>query len=96
MHLYFFDFSIAMAKKLYVGNIDWNASQEDLQTLFAEFGDVEDTFIVKDKMSGRSKGFGFVTFTNDADADAAIAGLHGKDFNGRDLIVNEARPPQER
>lgn len=84
-----------MAKKLFVGNISWNASDDDLKGLFAEFGEVEEAIIIKDKFSGRSKGFGFVTFVNDDEADKAVEALHEKDFMGRNLIVNEARPREE-
>ena len=85
-----------MAKKLFVGNLDWGTTDEDLQALFEQYGAVEEAIIIKDKFSGRSKGFGFVTFTNDADADAAIAALDGQDHNGRNIAVNEARPREER
>ena len=85
-----------MAKKLFVGNIAWSASDDDLKALFAEHGEVEEAIIIKDKFSGRSKGFGFVTFTNDEEADKAISALDGFDFNGRNIAVNEARPPQDR
>ena len=85
-----------MAKKLFVGNLDWATTEDELQALFAEFGDIEDHVIIKDKFSGRSKGFGFVTFTNDADGDAAVAKLHETEFKGRKLVVNEARPREER
>ncbi len=81
-----------MAKKLYVGNISWDASEQDVQDFFAQFGTVEEAIIIKDRMSGRSKGFGFVTFSDDAEADAAIEATHEKDFMGRALTVNEARP----
>lgn len=85
-----------MAKKLYVGNISWDASDEDLKAHFASFGTIEEAMIITDRMSGRSKGFGFVTFAEDSEADAAIAELHEKEFMGRPLTVNEARPPRPR
>lgn len=81
-----------MAKKLYVGNISWDSSEQDLHDFFSQFGSVEEAIIIKDRMSGRSKGFGFVTFTEDSEADAAIESTHEKDFMGRPLTVNEARP----
>jgi RNA recognition motif-containing protein len=84
-----------MSKKLYVGNIEWVVKEPDLEALFGEHGELEEVIIIKDKMSGRSKGFGFVTFANDADADAAMAALDGYELNGRKLTVNEARPRQE-
>ncbi len=85
-----------MAKKLFVGNISWDASDDDLKQLFAEFGEVEEAIIIKDKFSGRSKGFGFVTFVNEEDADKAIEALHEKDFMGRNIVVNEAKPREDR
>jgi cold-inducible RNA-binding protein len=85
-----------MAKKLFVGNLDWGTTDEEFEALFAAFGAVEEAVIIKDKFSGRSKGFGFVTFTNDEDADKAIAELDGSSFKERDIVVNEARPREER
>ena len=85
-----------MAKKLFVGNLDWGMTQEELQELFAEYGEIEEAIIITDKFSGRSKGFGFVTFTDDAAADAATEALHEKEFKGRNIVVNEARPKEER
>ena len=85
-----------MSKKLFVGNIDWGTTDEQLQELFSQYGDIEEAVIIKDRFSGRSKGFGFVTFTNDEDADKAAEELHEKDFNGRNLVVNEAKPQQPR
>jgi RNA recognition motif-containing protein len=81
-----------MSKKLFIGNIEWGATEEDLKELFGKHGDIEEAIIIKDKMSGRSKGFGFVTFAEDADAEKAIEALSGHDLNGRELVVNEARP----
>lgn len=83
-----------MSKKLFVGNIEWGATEEDLKNLFSQHGAVEEAVIIKDKFSGRSKGFGFITFTNDADADAAATKLNEYDLNGRKLVVNEAKPPR--
>jgi len=80
-----------MSKKLFIGNIEWATTQEDLKNLFGEHGTVEEAVIITDKMSGRSKGFGFVTFAEDADADKAMEALNGYDLNGRALVVNEAR-----
>lgn len=85
-----------MAKKLFVGNISWGTSEEDFRALFEAYGEVEDSVIIKDKFSGRSKGFGFVTFTNDADADKAIEELNDKEIDGRPLVVNEAKPKENR
>lgn len=83
-----------MAMKLYVGNISWNSTSESLKEYFEQFGAVEDAFIMKDKVTRRSKGFGFVTFTNEDDALKAIEATNGKEFDGRALTVNEARPPK--
>lgn len=85
-----------MAKKLFVGNIEWGVTDEDLQKLFAEHGEVEEAVIIKDKFSGRPKGFGFVTFVNDEDADKAIEALNDYELNDRKLAVNEARPKEPR
>lgn len=80
-----------MSKKLFIGNIEWGATEEDLKELFGQYGEIEEAIIIKDRMSGRSKGFGFITFAEDADADKAIEALNGHDVNGRELVVNEAR-----
>lgn len=85
-----------MSKKLYVGNLSYNATSADLQTLFAEYGAVEKADVLMDKMTGRSRGFGFVEMTNDAEAQAAVDGLNGKEHDGRKLVVNEARPLADR
>lgn len=85
-----------MAKKLFVGNISWDTTDESLGEKFGEFGAVEEAVIIKDKFSGRSKGFGFVTYTDDSAADAAVEALNGKELDGRELTVNEARPKEPR
>ena len=85
-----------MAKKLYVGNLGYDVSQSDLEQLLGQYGQVEDAVVIMDRMSGRSKGFGFVTMAEDADATSAIAELDGKDYSGRALKVNEAKPREER
>jgi cold-inducible RNA-binding protein len=85
-----------MSKKLYVGNLSYNVSSQDLETMFAAHGTVESANVIMDRDSGRSKGFGFVEMGTEQQARAAIAALHGKDFEGRDLTVNEARPREER
>lgn len=85
-----------MAKKLYVGGIPYSTTDAELKDAFAQSGEVLSATIIIDKMTGRSKGFGFVEFANDADADKAIDMWHGKDFQGRSLTVNEARPLEER
>ncbi len=78
--------------KLYVGNLPWSVDDRALQELFASYGDITEAVLIKDKFSGRSKGFGFVTFTNEADAQKAIAEMHEKDVEGRPLTVSEAKP----
>lgn len=85
-----------MAKKLYVGGIPYSTTEDDLKAAFGEMGEVTSSAIIIDKMTGRSKGFGFVEMAKDADADKAIAEMNGKDFQGRTLTVNEARPLEER
>ncbi|MBN2615059.1 MAG: RNA-binding protein [Bacteroidales bacterium] len=83
-----------MSKKLFVGNVAWSASEDDLRNLFSQQGEIEDLVILKDKFTQRSKGFGFVTFVNDEDANNAVSELNGYNLNGRNLVVNEARPPR--
>lgn len=84
-----------MGKKLFVGNLGFNVTDADLTPLFAQFGTVESTSVIMDKMTGRSKGFAFVEMGSDQEAQAAVAGLNGKDMAGRALTVNEARPRPE-
>ena len=85
-----------MAKRLYVGNLAYTTTNNDLETLFAPFGEVRNAQVVMDFATGRSKGFGFVEMNSDSEAQAAITGLNEQDFNGRPLTVNEARPREER
>ncbi|MDB5259075.1 MAG: putative RNA-binding protein RbpA [Candidatus Taylorbacteria bacterium] len=85
-----------MAKKLYVGGISYGTSEETLKNHFAQAGAVESASIIMDKMTGRSKGFGFVQMSNDAEADNAINMFNGKELEGRTLTVNEARPMEPR
>lgn len=82
--------------RLYVGNLPYSATAEELKTLFSEVGEVTDSVVISDKMSGRSKGFGFVTMATDELADAAVKSLDGKEMGGRPLKVNIARAPRER
>jgi cold-inducible RNA-binding protein len=82
--------------KLYVGNLPFNSTQSDLQDLFERFGTVVETHLISDRETGRSRGFGFVTMGTKAEGEAAIAALHGKQFAGRSLTVNEARPREDR
>ncbi|MEK7601644.1 MAG: RNA-binding protein [Patescibacteria group bacterium] len=85
-----------MAKKLYVGGLPYSTSEDELREAFSQAGAVESATIIMDRMSGRSKGFGFVEMTSDEDAQKAIELWNGKDFGGRTLTVNEARPMEER
>jgi cold-inducible RNA-binding protein len=78
--------------KLYVGNLPYSTSEEDLRNLFSQYGNVESVAVITDRETGRSKGFGFVEFADDGEARNAIQGLSGQDFGGRALTVNEARP----
>jgi cold-inducible RNA-binding protein len=86
----------ANPKKLFIGNLSWGLTSEDLQQLFAEFGTVEEAFVLTDKFSGRSKGFGFVTMSTAEEAQAAIEGLHQREVDGRQIAVNVAQPPRPR
>jgi RNA recognition motif-containing protein len=82
--------------KLYVGNLPYNTSEDDLKELFGSHGTVTSVSLINDRETGRSKGFGFVEFENDDDAKKAIEALNGSDFSGRALVVNEARPKTDR
>jgi len=82
--------------KLYVGNLLFDTSEADLRSIFEQFGNVTETHIVNDRETGRSRGFAFVTMSNAAEGRAAIGTLHGKQFGGRALTVNEARPREDR
>ena len=84
-----------MGKKLYVGNLSYNIGDNNLQELFAPFGTVSSAQVIMDRETGRAKGFGFVEMGTDQEANAAIAGLNGKEIEGRALTVNEARPKTE-
>jgi RNA recognition motif-containing protein len=85
-----------MSTKLYVGNLSFNTSNEDLQELFGQAGTVESVNIVEDRDTGRSRGFGFVEMSSKEEGAAAIEQLNGKEIDGRSLTVNEARPREER
>src|SRR5580704_2414454 len=86
----------AVGKKLYVGNLSYNVKNSDLETLFAQFGTVQSAQVIQDRDTGRSKGFAFVEMGSDAEAQAAIRGLHEQEHDGRPLTVNEAKPREER
>lgn len=85
-----------MAKKLYVGNLPHAVDNDELQTIFEAHGKVESASVITDRYSGRSKGFGFVEMSTDAEAQAAIKAMNGAEVGGRPLTVNEARPREER
>jgi RNA recognition motif-containing protein len=85
-----------MEAKLYVGNLPYSTADADLQSLFSQAGTVKSAQVIKDRESGRSKGFGFVEMSTPEEAQAAINMWNGKDFNGRPLTVNLARPREER
>ncbi|MCL4218094.1 MAG: RNA-binding protein [Candidatus Hydrogenedentes bacterium] len=81
---------------IYVGNLSYNTRDEDLRESFAAYGTVTSARVIMDKYTEQSRGFGFVEMSNDTEAQAAIEGLNGKNLQGRDLRVNEARPREER
>jgi len=85
-----------MTKKLFVGSLPFALRQERLKEVFAEYGNVTEAVIIQDKFTGRSKGFGFVTYESDEEAKAAIDGLNGKEIDGRPITVTEARPMGDR
>ncbi len=85
-----------MGNKLYVGNLSFNTTEIAIQDLFSQSGSVSEVMLMHDKFTGRSRGFAFVTMGSDEEAQAAIAALHGKEFDGRALTVNEARPREDR
>jgi RNA recognition motif-containing protein len=84
-----------MGRKLYVGNLSYSVRDSDLEDLFAAHGTVDSAQVIMDRDTGRSKGFGFVEMSSDQEAQAAISALNGKDLDGRNLTVNEARPKEE-
>lgn len=81
---------------IYVGNLPFKLSESSLKDTFSEFGEVSSVNIITDRLSGRSKGFGFVEMPDDSEADAAIQALNGKDIDGRNIKVNQAKPRAER
>jgi cold-inducible RNA-binding protein len=81
--------------KLYVGNLSFTSTEDDLRNLFSGYGTPESVKVITDRDTGRSRGFGFVEFANDEEAKAAMNALNGRDFEGRTLTVNEARPRQD-
>jgi RNA recognition motif-containing protein len=85
-----------VGKKLYVGNLTYRMNSSDLEQLFSQYGSVQSAEVISDRDTGRSKGFGFVEMSTDAEARAAIDALHDQEFDGRRLTVNEARPREPR
>ena len=81
---------------IYIGNLAYTVTEDDLRDAFSEFGEVESASIINDKFSGRSKGFGFVDMPKDSEAREAIESMNNKDLNGRTIKVNEAKPREER
>jgi RNA recognition motif-containing protein len=91
----FFSFINFSTMNIYVGNLSWQMTDEDLRNLFEQHGTVASAKIVKDKVSGRSKGFGFVEMEDDGEAQAAITNLYDSEVQGRKIIVNESQPKQQ-
>jgi len=87
---------VSFLKKLFVGSLPWATTDEQLNDLFAPFGQVLSAKVLQDRETGRSRGFGFVEMADDAAADEAIAKLNGSDMDGRKIVVNEARPREDR
>ncbi|WP_234044644.1 RNA recognition motif domain-containing protein [Haloferula rosea] len=82
--------------KMYVGNLSWDSTSEDLKELFSQYGEVSDVYVPTDRDSGRPRGFAFVTMGSKEAMEAAVKGVDGTEFQGRDLRVNEARPREDR
>ncbi len=80
---------------IYVGNLAYEVTDEDLEAAFAEYGQIESARVIKDRYSGRSRGFGFVEMSSNSEAETAIQAMNGKDLKGRALTVNEARPRED-
>ena len=85
-----------MAQKLFIGSLAWGATEDELRELFETVGPVESATIISDRETGRSKGFGFVEMTSEEDAQKAVEELNGKELAGRAIVVNEARPREDR
>jgi RNA recognition motif-containing protein len=85
-----------VSKKLYVGNLSFNVTQDQLQDMFAPYGSVQSAQLIADRDTGRSKGFGFIEMSSDREAEAAISGMNGQMVDGRALTVNEAKPREAR
>lgn len=85
-----------MSAKIYVGNLSFNSSEQDLEEMFGEFGTVQSVKIIEDRDTGRSRGFAFVEMSSSEEAQSAISGLNGREIDGRALTINEAKPQEER
>ena len=85
-----------MSKRIYVGNLSYQTDSSALQQAFEQYGQVESAEVISDRETGRSKGFGFVTMTNDSEAESAINAMNGQQLDGRALTVNEAKPREDR
>ncbi|MBU0727356.1 RNA-binding protein [Patescibacteria group bacterium] len=85
-----------MSKKLFIGNLSWSIDDAKMEEIFSAYGVVTESFVMKDRDSGRSRGFGFVTFESEEAADKAIAELDGTEVDGRNIVVNEAKEKKER
>ncbi len=83
-------------KKLFVGSLPWAVTSDSLRDLFVQYGEITDAVVISDSATGRSKGFGFVTFANEADAEKAQSEMDGKDVEGRNIVVNFAKPRENR
>ncbi|MCR4326926.1 MAG: RNA-binding protein [Candidatus Roizmanbacteria bacterium] len=84
------------SRKLYVGNLPWSMTNDSLKELFSQFGEVVEAIVITDRMTGKSKGFGFVTFADEKAAAAAVEKMHRSEVDGRNIVVNVARPREER
>jgi len=80
-----------MGKKLFVGGLSWNTTEDGLREAFEQYGEIAEAKLITDRDTGRSRGFGFITFSNDDDADKAVSEMDGKEIDGRSIRVNEAR-----
>ena len=85
-----------MNSKLYVGNLSFKTGEAELRAAFSPFGTITETYIASDRMTGRPRGFAFVTFSNDSESKLAVEKMHGQELDGRPLTVNEAKPREER
>jgi len=92
--LFIYLIEVLVSKKLFVGSLPWAVNDDGLKQAFAPFGNVVSATVVVDRRSGRSKGFGFVEMENDSEATAAIEALNGSELNGRNIVVNEAKPKE--